>query len=158
MLQGALDKKRVLDLFSGTGALGFEALSQGAAHVVFVEENRSQCKKIAQNLERLKIAGGAEVIDQEALRWLTRGANAAGPFNFIFLDPPYGSGLGMETLQAISKTGVLSKTGFVILECSKKEDMPSLLGQLHLVRQKRYGQTKVLIYAAKSKLPGGSSA
>ena len=150
MLQGALEKKRVLDLFSGTGALGFEALSQGAGHVTFVEQDPSQCKQIRESLKRWNLEGSAEVCCQDALDWLKSRGDKKESFDFIFFDPPYGTALAGSTLKAVSATALVSQGGFVVLECRRKEDIPLSVGRLKAVREKRYGQTKVLVYAAKA--------
>ena len=146
MFQGVLQDKIVLDLFSGTGALGFEALSQGAAHVVFVEEDRAQCKKIKENLGRWKLEASSEVHQDEALRWLAKNSKQSGTFHLIFLDPPYASGLALTALEMIAGGEVLQKGGFVVLECRKKDRIPLSCGKLKAVRDKKYGQTKVLVY------------
>ena len=146
MFQGVLPDKVVLDLFSGTGALGFEALSQGASRVVFVEEDRAQCKKIKENLERWKLETSSEVHQDEALHWLAKNLEQAGAFDLIFLDPPYASGLALKALEMIAGSEVLQKGGFVVLECRKKDKIPLSCGRLQAVRDKKYGQTKVLVY------------
>lgn len=150
MLQGALEKRRVLDLFSGTGALGFEALSQGAAHVTFVEEDLSQCQQIRQGLKRWDLGDSAEVCHGEVLEWIRERGNKKKPFDLVFFDPPYGTILALRTLEAISAAPLICKDGFVVLECRRGEDIPLNIGRLKVVREKRYGQTKVLVYAAKA--------
>lgn len=149
MLQGELEGRRVIDLFSGTGALGFEALSQGASEVVFVEQEEWRCRRITENLTRYKASGRAQVCRDSVLTWLGRQARAGSPYDLIFLDPPYDVGLAAETLKLISGGGVLRTGGFVVLECRRKEDMPESCGILSTVRNKRYGQTKVMVYAAR---------
>jgi 16S rRNA (guanine966-N2)-methyltransferase len=148
MLQGALEDKRVLDLFSGTGALGLEALSQGASHVTFVEQDAGQCKKIGENLERLGLTRSARVESGDAVEWLRKPARRQNVFDFVFMDPPYAALLALETLESISKAQVLAPGAFVVLECRKREDMPERCGDLVSVREKRYGQTKLTVYAA----------
>jgi 16S rRNA (guanine966-N2)-methyltransferase len=81
---------QVLDLFAGTGALGLEALSRGAAEVVFVENGRAGLELLRANVARLK-AEGARVLERDATRL---GANGGTGFDLVFLDPPYGRGLG----------------------------------------------------------------
>ena len=151
ILGGAVENTRVLDLYSGTGALGFEALSQGAAHVTFVEHDPSSCQKIRENLRRFKFEGSVELCQADVLDWVRRhdGKTRVAPFDLILFDPPYQTGLAVETLLAVSQSGLLSGRGFLVLECRRKEDAPQETPLLHAIRQKRYGQTKVLIYAAK---------
>src|SRR5262249_38699790 len=81
---------RFLDLFAGTGAVGIEAISRGAAHVVFVENQRGAAHLISENLALLDISEGARLIAADALAAITKlEAERAAPFDFVFLDPPY---------------------------------------------------------------------
>lgn len=104
---------RVLDLFAGTGALGIEALSRGAAFAEFVESDPSLCAKLGTELTRLKIADRARVI-----RAAVPGANALAhtPVDIIFLDPPFSSDLWLPSLAAIANSGVLKAGGVLYLE------------------------------------------
>ena len=81
---------RCLDLFAGSGALGLEALSRGAAHVTFVDSGAAQCEAIRAALGRLGAAGRADVVNREALAFL---ADGAGPYDVVFLDPPFDTAL-----------------------------------------------------------------
>lgn len=150
MLQGEIEGRTVLDLFSGTGALGYEALSQGAKRVVFVEKEKGQCRKIEENLKKWDAGSRTEVCHQDVLLWIDAEGADAGPFDLIFLDPPYAAGVGQEVLERISEKRLLKPNGFAFLECRKKEDLPEKCGLLELVRDKRYGQTKVLIFRMKA--------
>lgn len=156
MLQGALSDKSVLDLFSGTGALGLEALSQGARHVTFVEQDSAQCRRITENLERLKLKAAAEVLNAEVLDWLGAAPGRREKFDLIFLDPPYAADVATQALEGISRSRLVAPGGFVILECRKREDVPPQSGELKAVREKRYGQTKLTVYAAIPGSRGGS--
>ena len=104
---------RVLDLFAGTGALGIEAISRGAAFAEFVESDPSLCNKLGTELTRLKIADRARVT-----RAAVPGANALAhtPVDIIFLDPPFSSDLWLPSLSAIASTGVLKPGGVLYLE------------------------------------------
>jgi 16S rRNA (guanine966-N2)-methyltransferase len=85
----ALVDARVLDLFAGSGALGIEALSRGAAHVEFVECDRRALEAIATNLRTLRLDERAHVSSVDATRMLRSGASHGGPFDLVFIDPPY---------------------------------------------------------------------
>jgi 16S rRNA (guanine966-N2)-methyltransferase len=146
MLQGDLKGRVVLDLFSGTGALGFEAVSQGALRVIFVEQDKAQCHKIEENLKKWKFRSETQVCHDEVLDWLRFSGADHGPFDLIFLDPPYASGVGQAVLEQIRQKQLLKKGAFVFLECRKREDLPEEFGPLKQIRDKRYGQTKVLVY------------
>jgi 16S rRNA (guanine966-N2)-methyltransferase len=136
---------RVLDLFAGTGGLGIEALSRGAASCVFVESDRRACDAIRRNLEKTRLAGG-EVVCADALRWLYRAAQAAA-FNLILADPPYprkdgDRDFGAELLAASGLRRTLAPDGIVILE--HRPDAPLRPGEpWECTRDKRYGATAV---------------
>ncbi len=104
---------RVLDLFAGTGALGIEAISRGAAFAEFVESDPGLCAKLNTELTRLKIADSAHVT-----RAAVPGANALAhtPVDIIFLDPPFTTDLWLPSLAAIASSGVLKAGGVVYLE------------------------------------------
>lgn len=93
-----LDGLACLDLFAGSGALGFEALSRGAERVVMVEQDRAVARALRDNAERLQ-AARAEVVQAEALRWLEGCAEA---FDVVFLDPPYASDLASRALERLA--------------------------------------------------------
>ncbi len=148
IFQGELENKRVLDLFSGTGALGFEALSQGSERVTFVEQDKAQYRQITENIKRLGLTNQADIFCEDALEALDKFEKSGQTFDFIFLDPPYGDEIAAKSLQKIAQNRLVNKQGFVLLECRKKEDFPPLVGNLKLLRDKRYGQTKILIYGS----------
>lgn len=92
---------RCLDLFAGSGVLGFEALSRGAVHVTFIECNPQQASLISSEKSELNADGRAEVIQGDALRWLREGVRDR--FDLIFVDPPYGSGLLTAALDCLPR-------------------------------------------------------
>lgn len=96
--RGVIDGAQVLDLFAGTGALGFEALSRGAAAAVFVENGRVGQKLIHDNIAKLGAQDQARLMRGDATRL---GALSGARFDLVFLDPPYGKGLGERALDAV---------------------------------------------------------
>lgn len=153
-LQGRLEGSRVLDLFSGTGALGFEALSLGAERVLFVEEDKRRSRSIEAALDSLDLTDRGRVMALDvltAIQKLSQGGTE--PFDIIFLDPPYQKGLAEKALNLLSRSDTLADNGFVILECGKREEFPQTLGNLNAVKTKLYGDTKI-IFLRK----GGSNA
>jgi len=111
-----------LDLFAGTGVLGFEAMSRGAASVTFVESNRQAQFSIAHNIESLNLVCGLE--KQSAWHYL-EGLEQA--FDLIFIDPPYDLGYSNRALDLILKTGILKSDGLIYLE-HRRSDTESLPG------------------------------
>ena len=141
---------RVLDLFAGTGGLGIEALSRGAASCTFVESDRRACDSIRRNLEKTRLAGG-EVTCADALRWIERNAHP-GTFDLILADPPYARRDGERDFakELIALPGIrtaLAPGGIFILE--HRPDQPLPLGtDWECTRDKRYGATSVAFLRA----------
>jgi 16S rRNA (guanine966-N2)-methyltransferase len=109
----SLDGARVLDLFAGTGALGLEALSRGAAFCLFIEKNAQARALIARNIDTLDVADRAEVRPVDAVRL---GAAPREPFAFAFLDPPYNQGLAEKALAATATGGWLAPGALIVVE------------------------------------------
>ena len=141
---------RVLDLFAGTGGLGIEALSRGAASCVFVESDRRACESIRKNLEKTRLTGG-EIASVDVFSWLDR-MSRPGEFALIFADPPYAKKPGErdftpELLNSESLRHALMPGGLFILEHLPGAKLA--LGKTwQCLRQKRYGATEVAILRA----------
>jgi 16S rRNA (guanine966-N2)-methyltransferase len=142
---------RVLDLFAGTGALGIEALSRGAASALFVEENSSAVAAIGRNLARTKLEG--HVRKQEVFAFL-RSAQGRDPFRIIFADPPYektksGGEFTQMLLENVSLAEMLEPTGIFVLEKRPAEKMPPM-PLWEITRARKYGATEVLFLQRSS--------
>lgn len=133
---------RVLDLFAGTGALGLEALSRGAAHVTFVDDGTTARTLLRRNIEILRVADTTETLRRDATRL---GPNPGPPFNLIFLDPPYGKGLGETALASAQSGGWLAKGATVVWE---EGTAPTLPATMTSRIQRSYGETIVTILSA----------
>jgi 16S rRNA (guanine966-N2)-methyltransferase len=105
--------RRVLDLFAGTGALGIEALSRGAATASFVDQGAKALALLRRNLERLGAAEDARIISRDTTRL---GRNPGAPFDLVFLDPPYGRGLGERALVSAMAGGWVAPGALVVWE------------------------------------------
>ena len=145
MLRGNLEGARILDLFSGTGALGLEALSSGASFVTFVEMDEGQALTIEKNLEKLGLYEQGEVISSDALRAIDRFSNEDRQFDFVFMDPPYEKGLGEKALIALAKSRILNKGALIVFECRESENLPGING-FECIKDKLYGDTRIVIY------------
>ncbi|MEH6647104.1 16S rRNA (guanine(966)-N(2))-methyltransferase RsmD [Sulfitobacter sp.] len=130
---------RVLDLFAGTGALGLEALSRGAREVVFVENGRAAQKLIGENVKKLRVEEYVHLMRSNAI---TLGVWNAAPFDLVFLDPPYGKGIGQQALAAALKGGWLAQGATVVWEESTPMDAPD--GFTRIDRRK-FGDTHVTL-------------
>lgn len=129
----------VLDLFAGTGALGLEALSRGARDVVFVENGRVAQQLIDQNVEKMRAQGTTKLLRNDATRL---GAWPAAAFDLVFLDPPYGKGMGQQALLAAKVGGWLAQGAVIVWEESAPMDAPT--GFTRTDRRK-YGDTHVTL-------------
>lgn len=128
---------RVLDLFAGTGALALEALSRGAAQVVFVENGKPAQKILSQNINKLNLRDRARVLREDAT---ALGAWPMAPFDLVFLDPPYGKGLGQRALSVAQAGGWLAPGAVIVWEESAPMEAPQ--GFTRTDRRK-YGGTHV---------------
>lgn len=146
----ALAGTRWLDLFAGTGAVGIEALSRGAANVVFVESSAAAVKLIRENLASLAITGGFEVVQAEVLGAL--GRTLPQPLDFVFLDPPYRAAKAYEdTLAALSQAPMVTGASVIIVEHDKKFEPGELVGGLHRFRKLQQGDAALSFYRRGSK-------
>ncbi|MEQ9261151.1 MAG: 16S rRNA (guanine(966)-N(2))-methyltransferase RsmD [Roseovarius sp.] len=127
---------RVLDLFAGTGALGLEALSRGAAEAVFVENGRKSLGLLKENIRICGAGARAKVIARDA----RRPGPAPAPCGLVFLDPPYGKGLGEEALAAARAGGWIGEGALVVWEESAEITVPD---GLTLADERRYGDTVI---------------
>lgn len=142
VLGPAVSGARVLDGFAGTGAVGIEALSRGAAHVTFVERDRRALGLIGENLKHCGLEEGYAIIRVE---FAAAAARLIGqPFDIIFLDPPYGEGEMIAALTAAS--GLTRAQTRVIIEHAKRDSPPSESGGLVLTRQLKSGDSALAFY------------
>lgn len=136
-----LDGAKILDLFSGTGALGIEALSRGAAYCLFVEDNADARALIRQNIESLGLSGATKIYRRDA----TDLGDVArpGPYDLVFLDPPYGQGLADKALISAAAGGWLAPDALVVIE--ERADIEVRFPPSFLVQTRRtWGDTQTL--------------
>ena len=134
---GAIEGARVLDLFAGTGALGLEALSRGASEVVFVDDGRVSQSLIRQNIALCKAQGETRLLRRDARR-LPPNPDAA--FDLVFLDPPYGKGLGEKAINADLNGNWIAPGALVVWEESAPIIVPE---ELVLQDSRKYGDTHI---------------
>lgn len=133
----------ILDLFSGTGALGIEGLSRGAAHVDFVESNSRARTSIQENLARTGFSEKSKVFALDALRAVSI---FHGPYDLILADPPYGDTVIPSLIETIGSSRILARGALVVIEQPRKDPFPDCVGALHLARARYYGKTAILLY------------
>ena len=135
---------RVLDLFAGSGSLGIEALSRGAAWADFVERDRRQCAVIRANLSAIGYESMAEVRQADATRSLPL---LSGNYSLVMLDPPYRMGAFHPVMEAIAgQPGLVAADGAVVAGHSRQADLHAAYGSLRRVIFRQYGDNAVSIY------------
>jgi len=141
---------RVLDLFAGSGALGIEALSRGAAAATFVEKDAGAARVLRGNLESCGFAVRAHVRPVPVHRALRDLARRGDQFDVVFIDPPYGTDLLAATLEQLGTTGLLSAGAWVVAERHCKDILAERYGALRLTRSRRYGKTNVDLFSLRT--------
>ena len=136
----------VLDLFAGTGNLGLEALSRGAASAMLVDKNSQSIKIMMENAILTDLAGMAVICREDVLQALRRLDGEGKSFDLIFCDPPYNLGLAPKVLQALETGGVMRDGGVLVLEHSRHEKLPDGLKRIVAYRSEFYGETVVSFF------------
>lgn len=145
-----LDGLRVLELYAGTGALSFEALSRGAASAVLVESNREAAALCRENAASLGFAERVEVLSLPVERALERLRKEGRSFELILADPPYAAEAVASLLEGAQSETLLPPGGWLCIEHGKGEDAPERAGRLERVDQRRFGDTVLSFYRAES--------
>ena len=134
---------RVLDLYAGTGALGIEALSRGAAHATFVESARTALTALRENLAAMDLAGSARVVSKPVAR---AAATLPGPFDLIFADPPYAALAEVPAaLAALQAAAAIAPGARVVVEHASRDAAPAMAGLIPRP-SRAYGDTTVTLY------------
>ena len=147
ILAPVIEGSRFLDICAGSGAVAIEALSRGAARVVFVDVSRRSCAVIEENLAQIGISHGADIINRDALAAIKRLEAESEEFDIIFFDPPYESELYSQAMKLIASSGILSGEGVVVVEHRAKTPPESEFGDLRAYREVRQGESSLAFYA-----------
>lgn len=142
----ALEDAAVLDLFAGTGALGIEAISQGARWCLLVDDNADSRALQRENVEALGLTGATRIWRRDATDLGPIGPSAGGPFNLVFLDPPYRKDLIPKTLKSLKDGGWLADRALLVVESDAGEEID--LAGLTLLDERDYGETRVRFLTA----------
>jgi 16S rRNA (guanine966-N2)-methyltransferase len=142
-LIGPVDDASVLDLFAGSGAMGLEALSRGAASAVFVEDDREACRTIDRNLDKLRLTG-ATVIQRDATQALAAEASAGRRYDLVLVDPPYEMFSSLQNRLSTYLPAVLADNGLVVVETAARDepDLPPLAKRT----SRRYGAARITLF------------
>jgi 16S rRNA (guanine(966)-N(2))-methyltransferase RsmD len=159
VLGPAVGGARVLDLFAGTGAVGIEALSRGAARVVLVERDQSALRALRANLATIGASRAtARVVAGDVLHLLPGLGVEEGPFDFVFVDPPYATTLAARTLEALAAARICRDGSEVVVQHSTRTPLPSVPGLVAHRRPRRFGDTALTFLRAGEYTPDGSRA
>ncbi len=141
-LQHDLIGKHCLDLYSGSGALGFEAASREAKTVTMVENNPQACRKISENIQNLS-ATQIKLVNTDVLRFL---AGDAQRYDLVFLDPPFGKGLAVQTCQWLEEKGWLTEHAKIYVEVESKLELRGLPDNWQCLKSKTAGEVGYYLY------------
>ena len=142
-LQFDIEGRRVLDLFAGTGQMGIECLSRGAASAVFVDRRKDAFELVKKNLALTGLSDRARVVNGDSLEFLS---GTEERFDLVFLDPPYASGLLEAALEKLTAFDILRPHGIIAAEHPVEKALPVLAGPYRLSRTYRYGKIAVTLY------------
>ncbi len=148
ILQTYFDDSLVLDLFAGTGNLGIEALSRGAARIDAVENHKKSLGILRENLTKLKIEDEIKVHPIDVFQFLKKYQGPA--FNVIFIDPPFTKAIAHDVMSALSTSSVFNQDTWVVIESSDHERLESEYSQLKRLDQRDFGDTKVSFFRQES--------
>jgi 16S rRNA (guanine(966)-N(2))-methyltransferase RsmD len=145
-----LEGCRVLDVCAGTGGLGIEALSRGAASCCFIEHDRKVVKILESNLATAGFAARSECVVLDALKGLQQLSRQGKKFDMVFFDPPYASELYGSVPGALSTQSLLSDDSLLVIECSSKTHMAERIDTLVRIDRRVYGDTALDFFVRES--------
>jgi len=148
ILRGTVEGARFLDLYAGTGAVGMEALRQGASSVYFVETSKVQTKKISEGLLKYHLIDRAEVINKKVQSFIMWAEENNLTFDTVFLDPPYHTDEIIQALSTLGYSSIVKEQGTVIAEHFSKRQLPDRFATLHKIRTYHYGDSVLSFYEA----------
>ena len=143
IIQFDIEGRTVLDLFGGTGQLGIEALSRGAAHCTFVDMSRQAVAVIKENVTAVGFSDVSQIHQGDALTFL---GGCREKFGLILLDPPYQTDLLENCIQAVGRFDILSEHGIMVCESAVEKTLPELPDPYEKGREYRYGKIKLTVY------------
>jgi len=141
VIQFDIEGRRVLDLFAGSGQMGIETLSRGAANCVFIDNSDAAIKTVYKNLELTGLITGAKVVKSDYKAYLQRADKRS--FDLVFVDPPYSGGYADKVLKAIEAFDILAPHGIIVLETNRDERVRDEYGGVKKGREYVYGNTKI---------------
>jgi len=146
MLRDKLYESAVLDIFAGTGNMGFEALSRGSSKAVFIEKNRKAVSVIEKNARNLDCVSMIHIIKKDVFKAIDDLSKERDAFDIIFMDPPYNANIEKSVLLAILNADILDRQGVVVVEHDYKNEMPNNVEELIKIDTRKYGNTGISLY------------
>ena len=143
IIQFDVEGRKVLDLFAGTGQMGIEALSRGAAHATFVDMAPAAAKIVRENVELTRFTDVSKVVQSD---WRGFLSSCREKFDLIFLDPPYRTDMLENAMQTIAAIDILSEHGIMICESPLDKELPELAAPYEKGKEYRYGKITVTLY------------
>lgn len=148
-----IEGSEVLDLFAGTGSLGIEALSRGAASAVFVDKSGEACSLIRENLVHTKLQDKSAVLSGDFADALTKLRRDGKKFDIILLDPPYNKNFIQETLKILTNNDIIRDNGILAAEHHAGDRLPEREGELRAMSSRKYGETVLTFYVRTGDTP-----
>ena len=142
-LAADINGAQVLDLFAGSGALGFEALSRGAKHVTFIDSHKKVTHALKEHLALLQAKDKAEVLSMDGEKFLKTDAKK---FDLVFLDPPYHLDLMSKVVMLLEDNGWLSDNALLYLEIERRQSLPELPANWHMLKDKTAGEVNYFLF------------
>jgi len=139
-----------LDLYSGTGAIAFEAISRGASRAVMIEKDSVALRILIENINELGISSLCRAYKNESVKAIEILDRKGEKFDVVFMDPPYEANVTIETLSALERSSIVKPTGIVVCEHHKFEDLPETFGRFIQYGEKEYGNKRVTYYYQKA--------
>ncbi|NVM20727.1 MAG: 16S rRNA (guanine(966)-N(2))-methyltransferase RsmD [Desulfobacterales bacterium] len=146
ILADCVEDAVVLDLFAGTGSLGIEALSRGAASAVFVDTRPQAIKTVARNISACGLQERCTVVRRDVLRGLNFLKSIGHAFDLVFIDPPYDQGFVERTLRLLGRAECTVEGASIVVEHSIRETLPEKVARLNRADERRHGNTLVSFY------------
>ena len=155
IVQFEVPGRDILDLFAGTGQLGIEALSRGAASAVLVDQRKDAAALVRENLKLTGLTGQGKVVQGDSISYLM---SCREKFHVIFLDPPYQSGLLERAMETIAAFDILREHGIMICESPAERELPPLAPPYEKGREYRYGRIKLTVYRRQGSDPRSAAS
>lgn len=148
IIQGSVEGARVLDLFSGTGNLGLEALSRGAQSVLFVEKNRKSIQILEKNLAKLKVEEPYKILQKDVIGFLQ--SYSGEPFDLIFADPPFTEEMAHDVMLAANNSKVFHQDTLMMIESARREKILDDYPNLHRYDVREFGDKFLSFFQKKA--------